>query len=86
MTTNDGVSRVTRQAFTVGRVIKDGTLGAMATHARTGIDTLLVDTCARFGTVGVDDAFWATFHIRVSVVFGHTPTGGGSIALLTYGV
>lgn len=86
MATNDGVSCVARQAFAVGRMIEYGALGAMTAHARTRVHTLLVDTSARFGTVGVDNTLGSALHIGISVVFGHTLAGGGAIAFFAEGV
>lgn len=51
MTTHYGISRVTRQALAVGGVIENGAQGVVATHSRTRIDALLVNTGSRPGTV-----------------------------------
>lgn len=86
MTTNDGISCVAWQAFAVGRMIENGTEGAMATHARTGIDALLVDAGTRLGAIRVDYTLGATLHVGISKVFGHALAGRGLIAFLANGI
>lgn len=86
MTTNDGISCIAWQAFAIGRMIEDGTKGTMATHARTGIDALLVDAGTRLGAIRVDNTLGATLHIGISKVFGHALAGGSLIAFLANGI
>lgn len=86
MTANDGIAGVAWQTLAVGGMIEDGTEGTVATHARTRIDTLLVDAGARLGTIRVDDTLGATLHIGISKVISHAFAGGSLIALFTDGI
>lgn len=86
MTANDGIACVARQAFAIGRMIEDRTQSAVAAHARTRIDTLLVDAGARLGAIRVDYTLGTTLDIGVSKVFRHALAGGSLVAFLANGI
>ena len=55
--------------------------GVVATHPRTGVNTVLGDTGEMSGTLCVNNTLWFTLDIRVPSVVSDTATAG-SLALL----
>lgn len=82
MTTDDRISCIAWQAFTVGRMIEYGALGTMSAHARTWIDALLIYACAGLGAIGVDHALGSALDIWIAKVFGQTFTCCGAVTFL----
>ena len=55
--------------------------GVVATHPRTGVNTVLGDTGEMSGTLCVNNTLWFTLDIRVPSVVSDTATAG-SLTLL----
>ena len=71
-TANEGVTGVPRVTPAVGDVVVDMTRGVIATHPRTRVNTVLVDTGQVAGTLSIDHTLWLTLHIGVTPVVSDT--------------